>query len=351
MSWTSPIYSRRDVNLAGAQLIKVNTWLDYQQALGIINNWRSSHSFPLNAFSTTLRGRAKQIDPHAIIAQRLKRLSSISAKLLRFPDMRLSQMQDIGGCRAVVKNVKDVGKLVALYKKSVAKNPSKRHDFVHEKDYIATPKCDGYRSVHLIYRYRSRAKKHAVYNGLKIELQLRSRLQHAWATAVETASTFTGQHLKSNIGDECWKRFFALMGSELAARERTALVPGTPTDREELLTELRGLVDKLQVSTVLMGWGQAVGIVTEKAKEAHSFLLVLDANAKTIKIIGFSRDELAKASAEYLKAEEENSSKSWMQTVLVTVDSVALLRSAYPNYYLDTSAFLDAVDQACASTK
>jgi hypothetical protein len=43
----------------------------------VINNWRSSHAFPLNALHVTLRGRAKKVDPHVLTAQRLKRLSSI----------------------------------------------------------------------------------------------------------------------------------------------------------------------------------------------------------------------------------------------------------------------------------
>ena len=42
----------------------------------------------------------------------------------------------------------------------------------------------GYRGVHLIYRYNSDRKTE--YNTLLIEMQLRSQLQHAWATAVET---------------------------------------------------------------------------------------------------------------------------------------------------------------------
>jgi hypothetical protein len=41
-----------------------------------------------------------------------------------------------------------------------------------------------------------------IYNDLKIEMQLRSQYQHAWATAVETVGTFIGQALKSSIGPE-----------------------------------------------------------------------------------------------------------------------------------------------------
>jgi hypothetical protein len=65
-------------------------------SLTVINNWRASHSYPLLAVRMTLTGRAKRIDQRAILAQRLKRLSSIQTKLRSNAHMALSQMQDIG---------------------------------------------------------------------------------------------------------------------------------------------------------------------------------------------------------------------------------------------------------------
>ncbi len=45
---------------------------------------------------------------------------------------------------------------------------------------------------------------------LLIELQLRTRLQHEWATAVETMGTFLQSSLKSSQGPEEWLDFFSL---------------------------------------------------------------------------------------------------------------------------------------------
>ena len=180
MIYASPVYARETFNAAGNALIGKDTQgLGLEQSLGIINNWRSSHALPLNALHVTLRGRAKKVDPNVLTAQRLKRLSSIEAKLRRFPAMKLTQMQDIGGCRAVVKDVAEVEKLVAAYRVGVAKNPKKRHAFLSEKDYIDRPKPDGYRGHHLVYRYHSRAKKHSAYNGLKAECAKIIFLSHA----------------------------------------------------------------------------------------------------------------------------------------------------------------------------
>jgi ppGpp synthetase/RelA/SpoT-type nucleotidyltranferase len=74
-------------------------------------------------------------------------------------------------------------------------------------DYILSPKNSGYRSVHLLYKYNSDKKAPSIYNGLFIEVKIRSRLQHAWATAVETVVTFLQQALKSSQGEEEWLRF------------------------------------------------------------------------------------------------------------------------------------------------
>jgi hypothetical protein len=90
----------------------------YLRSVDAISNWRSSHSFPLNTFTVGLKRRAKDADPDALVAQRIKRLSSIAAKLDRFPTMQLSQMQDIGGCRAIVATISDVHKLIAKHKSS-----------------------------------------------------------------------------------------------------------------------------------------------------------------------------------------------------------------------------------------
>lgn len=206
--WVEPHYSKKHVNRAGKTLLDdTKPYGEFVEALAVINNWRSSHSYPLTILKNTLNQRAKRVDPNSITAQRLKRLSSIAVKLLRNPNMKLSQMQDISGCRAVLETVDDVDKLVKIYEEALAKNPSGRPYRTEDYDYIREPKADGYRSVHFVFKYRSNVSRLHVYNELRIEVQIRSRLQHLWATAVETVSTFTDQALKTGMGSPEWKRF------------------------------------------------------------------------------------------------------------------------------------------------
>lgn len=163
--WSVPKFSKGKVDKAGTVLYTGNTtdeftWTD---VVTTIDNWRSAHNYLLNIFQDGLRKRARPIYKDCIIAQRIKRLSSIVSKLIRFKTMRLSMMQDIGGCRAVMSNVKQVEKLVHDYMTSDIK-----HKLQQEDDYIKNLKPSGYRGVHLIYRYNGRKTE---YNGLKIEIQ------------------------------------------------------------------------------------------------------------------------------------------------------------------------------------
>lgn len=121
MTWPTLKYTKSQVDRAWSIFSRSESVAsvfsdEYLQSLDIISNWRSSHSFPLNTFTVGLKRRAKDADPDALVAQRIKRLSSIAAKLERFPTMQLSQMQDIGGCRAIVASIADVNRLIAKHK-------------------------------------------------------------------------------------------------------------------------------------------------------------------------------------------------------------------------------------------
>jgi ppGpp synthetase/RelA/SpoT-type nucleotidyltranferase len=170
-------------------------------ALNVVNNWRSCHAFPLNTMQMGLRRIARQIDDSPLVAQRIKRLSSIELKLRRFPTMTMSQMQDLGGCRASVADLPRVLRLAEALRRSRVKHRLHTID-----NYIERPQNSGYRGVHMIYRYYS--DKSVTYNGQKIEIQLRSAIQHSWATAVETVGTFTRNALKSSIGPERWRNCY-----------------------------------------------------------------------------------------------------------------------------------------------
>lgn len=339
MAWSVPQFSRGEIDRAGRAFIDPNcSQADRLGARTVINNWRSSHGFPLNTLQVSMRDKARSIDSDALIAQRIKRLPSIGSKLIRFPEMKLSRMQDLGGSRAVMADISDVNAVENAFRNSRHKHSLRRYD-----DYIVNPKPSGYRGVHIVYRYQS--DRSATYNGLHIELQIRSKLQHAWATAVETVGTFTRQALKSSLGEQEWLRFFALMSSEFARDEGTAIVPGTPDSITEHQEQLARLVEQLSVIERLSAYGSALSQNSISPNRGKYFLLQLDIPGKNLTITAF-RDTIS-ANEAFDAAESASGAdldaSTTQDAVLVSVDSITGLRNAYPNYFLDTTEFIERV--------
>jgi Region found in RelA / SpoT proteins len=343
MDWARPGFSKSRIDSAGRALIKPSVSdQEINEALEAINNWRSSHSYPLNTFQMGLRRALRSERGPWLVAQRIKRLPAIKLKLSLNRNMALSQMQDIGGCRAVVGTVAEVRALVDHQKKSRSKQ-----ELIKPTDYIDKPRDSGYRSVHLIYRYHSDNKSNEPYNGLRIEMQLRSRLQHAWATAVETTGDFIGQALKSNLGSDDWLRFFRLMAGAIAIEERTNPVPNIPTNETELKRELRAAAKSLNVVGTLQTFGHIAQTRTNIAG-ADLFLIATDPLGKSVRVTGFRKDQSEAAMQQYAANEKAAASIPGVQVVLVSVDSIRKLRRAYPSYFLESRVFLNALRRATA---
>lgn len=346
MDWIQPHYTRGEVDRAGKKLA-VTGWVgngrgepDTRRELAVLNNWRAAHSFPLNTMQMGLRRRVRSIEPDGIISQRLKRAPATIAKLRRFPGMKLSRMQDIAGCRAIVSNPAAVRELWGAHRRSKMK-----HKLIREVDYIQWPKSSGYRGIHLVYRYRS--DRNETYNGLQIEIQLRSKLQHAWATAVETAGAIKDQALKSSEGNAGWLRFFALAGSWLAIKERSPMVPETPSDPVALRDSLVELADDLDVVRTLDDYRTFISYAPERLPpQCHYFLLERRPDERSMTVSGFRKSHLAGAARLYEEREEEIRGIDGAEVVLVAMDSVANLRAAYPNYLFDTDLFIEELDLA-----
>ena len=307
-------------------------------ALDVLNNWRSSHSFPLNTLQMALRQRSASVCEAPIVAQRLKRVPSIIQKLRRFPNMNLSRMQDIGGARAVLPTMAHVDSLRDVYRGSRT-----RHQLAEERDYVRHPRDSGYRSIHLVYRYHS--DRNDRYNGLRIELQLRTRLQHAWATAVETVGTFLGQSLKASQGREDWLRFFKLIGSGFALVEGGPAAGNVPADSDSLMTKIRRSAASLRVKETLEAFRHALKTVGLREMHGYKyFLLVLQPEEESLRILAFRNGELTKATEAYLAQEKDLATTSG-DTVLVASDSLESLRRAFPNYFLDTRTFVEEMER------
>ncbi len=347
MAQPVPKYSRSQVNAAGTTLIDSAALREaVSRARQIVNNWRASHSVPLNALQMNLRTHVAAFGDDALVAQRLKRMSSIEAKLRRYPRMQLARMQDIGGGRAVLPSADDVWEVVRAFERSRS-----NHQFLRQSDYLTAPRESGYRGVHLIYGYHSTSAQNAVYNQMRIEIQLRSRLQHAWATAVETAGIFSGQALKSSEGEQGWLEFFALMGTEIAFSEGLPPVPGTPSDREVLRHELRRAATEIDAIARLRAYGDTLQVLEGDVRNGqaayfHIQLELLGDDSARVRWNEYAEREREEAIRAYEEVESANRHFPGAETVLVRVSSVDALRRAYPSYFADTHAFVEEVMKA-----
>ena len=244
--WKEPEFTKKQINEAGNIIRNPDSsFKDVQAARVIIDNWRAAHAYPLHVFYMNLRGKAGS-RTDIIVAERLKRLDSILDKLQREPGMELYRMQDLGGCRMVLPTLNEVYEYSKRFQ-----NSRIRHEARTPKDYIQNPKKSGYRSLHLIYRFKTDTPDKEIFNQypMLIELQFRTHLQHIWATAVESIGLFTNQALKTGKGEEAYKRFFVLVSSLFAIRENCPIVPGTVNDEREIISEIEQIDDKLHIFT------------------------------------------------------------------------------------------------------
>jgi hypothetical protein len=218
-------YSMKAVQRAGKVVAGELPWTNetapqIRDAFQVANNWRDAHAYPMRSVRSQLIWYIAKNEIVGVTGARLKRMQSIRRKLRRVPE-NLSQIQDLGGCRAILASMADVRDLVGVLR------ARSRHHIWNEDDYISAPKEDGYRSHHLMFSYRGRGRSE-VHNGRRVEVQIRTRLQHSWATTVEAVGLFRREDLKGGHGSRKWLRLFLLTSAEIALAEGCPEPPGVP---------------------------------------------------------------------------------------------------------------------------
>lgn len=329
--WEIPKYSKSEINKAGKTIADKNSSKkERQDALKVLNNWRSSHAYPLQVIASNLRSK----NPDSIVVQRLKRLDSITGKIERFPRMDLYRMQDLGGCRVIVDSIDEVYSAMNQYKSSRI-----RHILKREYDYIQNPKESGYRSYHMVYQFHSDRKE--TYNkNMLIEIQFRTKIQHTWATAVEMMGIYTKSNLKSSQGNEDILRFFTLVSSILALKEGTPVCPNTSESADELIKEIKSLDSKHNIVSTLSGLNVAIDFDEKNEnKKNNYYILILDYTRKRMRIKSFETKNIEVATEVYNQLEGKLESDK--NIVLVSASSFDSLRAAYPNYFTDIQEFVD----------
>lgn len=167
------------------------------------------------------------------MSTRIKQISSVRAKLIR-QRTSLSDLEDIAGCRVVLRALSDVDRFILL----CARLPVTR-----TRDYRAGSR-NGYRAVHLTVSGE---------DGHAVELQIRTQIQHAWAQLTERAAASVDMDIKYGGGPADIRDLLLLFSkvvrlTDLRDYEIRAgaafrdLIAGRVSDVQ--LEEFRGYLDK-----------------------------------------------------------------------------------------------------------
>ncbi|MES2097653.1 MAG: RelA/SpoT domain-containing protein [Pseudomonadota bacterium] len=332
--YAEPEFSKNRVDQAGSRAASGH---ETQEDIAVIENWRAAHAQLLNTFKQVLYNRARKM--HCFVVQRLKRRPTIIDKLSRDPNMsvRLSQMQDIAGCRVIFDDINHLFEFKAMMDAGKF-----NHKLRYQKDYINEPKDDGYRGIHQIYEYQVEARQgHASenqpWNGMRVEIQYRTTLQHTWATAVETAGLLTGNNPKFKQGSPAFIEFFQIT-SEILARfveKKTSCLP--EVTNQYLVDEFNRLNSETHIIDIFENVNtQVTGEKFEKTSILIFYFKDLEDGSR---IEVRSYDSINAGIRDYNDLEKELSGKA--DLVLVKADAQESMRSAYRNYFADTAEFVN----------
>jgi len=337
-------FTNSQINKAGKVLksIEEPTAFEINEAENMLTYWRFIHLPILNTFQATLRQKiTSKYRKQGFVSQRLKRRDSIVAKLKREPNMKLSTMQDIAGIRAVMNHLKDVKALASELKRSKAK-----HKLINDYDYINNPKPSGYRSIHLIFQYENLNNQEP--NGLKIEVQIRTKLQHIWATTVETLGTFMDSSLKSSEGPRAILEFLNLTSSAFSIMEKCPVNPQHQLlTNEDIFKKVIRQYEFLKIADKLKGFSVAAKhIEGNLVKNNYQYYLItLNLKDKFARVRGYSTKELNTANEDYTEIERSIKAGANLQAVLVSTDKLSALTKAYPSYFLDSTDFIKQIER------
>ncbi|MFV5405919.1 RelA/SpoT domain-containing protein [Acinetobacter sp. 228] len=356
-------FSKKDVVRAGKNLIDddlLNDQEKFNSTMGILTYWRDSHLVPLEKSNQLLNRYIHNIDKNAFIAKRIKRFDSIKRKLKRFDKMELKNMQDIGGIRVVVSSQKQVDSILKILTNEMCFY-NKNNELIKIDNYIKNPKFDGYRSVHIVGIF-----KNSEGEDRKIEFQLRTKLQHSWATTLEIIDIFTQQNLKSDSGFQNYKNFFKYVS------DLFQLIESFKSFQKNNIEELRkDLLNHLEKNDVL--FQEAYGIMSflrqgtsnttikdqlqlyclslkelnQKLSKSdkNSFILIrLNIAARKLEHENFSKKESKEALERYSLYEQTLSQNPNIIVALLSTDAIGGLQEAYPNYFADSEMFLKYIN-------
>lgn len=321
MGFVRKEYSKSRVAKAGERIAK-ETATD--EDWNVLSNWRGVHTYVLNTFQGNIR---RNIDERQHqFAQRLKRKNTIVNKLITGRASDLSTMHDLAGCRIICNSLHDLYVARSRIHGSRAKHVYKSDG---KYDYLGSPKSTGYRGIHDVFEYKVEGSSGEEYNGLKVEIQYRTKVQHAWATALEISDVLDQTRVKFEAGVNPEKERFFVLASEFLARKHEDAYGFLPNlSFDEIVDEINDIESRLHILHKLKH-------AAKKTPVPNSRNIVLHFNGDKLIATGFNSIQKAlheTAVLEMLYPEHD--------VVYVRADDPTEIKSAFRNYFTNSAEFL-----------
>lgn len=291
-----------------------------QEDLNKLQEFRQTFQEPISNVFNFVLGVARKVDKQCIVTYRIKRIDTIVEKLRRFHEnpngkMNLSRMWDIAGCRCIL-NSTDENKLYVLLKK-IQKEYGRD---CKVKDYVAGQKDSGYRSIHIYVKDHQTQKP--------IEIQIRNKAQHNWATLVEIVDLLFGTKNKERGAESQLGRFLYLYSKaeDLTKEEFSEMLK---IERKVKVFERMSNVLTRNYLNIRRQW------LKQKTKGSY---FVITANKNGSEIVSFPT--FKEAETAYYEKYLANSDSNIVLTHLRMPD-FNQISMAYSNYVLAMHAFFD----------
>lgn len=322
--------SKTKIDKSGKLLSDFNA--DYDETMLeldlVFDEYRKSHLEPLTRLTLELQGWLQGHYDDYYIAQRLKRKPQILRKLRRF-SVRLTQLQDIGGCRVIVDKNQDVNALFHFIMDRLEAS-----DFVkvvRKTDYREKGRDDtGYRALHVILEI----------SGCMLELQLRSKIQHYWSESIERTSVLYGKRLKEKEGDAKVIEYFKKFSDALHEIETSnAMSSRTEIDLQESRELAEAIIHCSTNGKAISGFVNEGVIKSMTATEQgnasgfNNWVLVFDwsdGNFVTWEMVGRNPDQ---AVAAYLRYEAEFTEDDLKEVVMIGSPNISTVQHTHSHYF------------------
>ena len=313
------------------------------------DNFREAHNIIIKLFTIELK--KVNFSKQHLTASRNKRIETIISKLCRPEKPKLDRIHDIAGTRIIFENIKSLDDYIDILENTELVNfKEKINEDKNRYNYIKNPKSDGYRSIHKVFYYSSNIpystlnEKRFNLENKKIELQLRTRLQHIWATTVEIYDIIN----KSNIKTGTHNKLETKEG--LFFKKCSLVFEGIESnDVEKIKININEIFrdkDLVEIYNRLKGIKNIKNIQLPKTLGSDEvFILITDLNKG--KTTFFTTDPIEKndkqdtflINASYRRLEEKNTKGEYI-LLLLTLGDIKKLKNVYPNYFLNTNEFI-----------